>query len=66
MQVRISFRSEVVVEGDTIEQVCEKWQMMPLYSDEAYQHGIEFIEVDAVEDAETYKDLKHEFELYWC
>lgn len=62
MKVRISFRSEIVVEGDTIEQVREKWEMMPLYSDEAHHHGIEFVEIDSVEDANTYKDLRHEFE----
>ena len=62
MKVRISFRSDIVIEGDTMEQVHEKWEMMPLYSDEAHYHGIEFLEIDAVEDAETNHDLRHEFE----
>ena len=61
MKVRIAFRSDVVIEGDTIEEIREKWETMPLYSDEARNYGAGFLNVDTVEDADTYDDLKHEF-----
>ncbi len=62
MKVRIAFRSDIVIEGETMEQIREKWGDMPLYSEEARKSGVEFIEIDAVEEAETNHNLRHEFE----
>lgn len=44
-----------------MEQVRKEWESLPLYSDEAYSHGAGFLEIDAVEDAETFSDLMRKF-----
>ena len=57
MKVRITFRSEIVLEGNDLEDVANKWSGIPLFSDEATANGAEFIELVSVEDADTCKDL---------
>ena len=58
MEVRITFRSEVYIKGETLDEIRNKWQELPLYSGEALEDAsAEFIEVVSVEDAETYEDL---------
>lgn len=44
-----------------MDEVRDKWENMPLFSDEARQNGVEFLDIDAIEDANTYKDLSYEF-----
>ena len=65
MKVRIVFRSDIVIEGETMEQVVEKWQMMPLYSSEACHHNVNFQEIEVVEDANTYDDFMTQFNEYY-
>ena len=63
MVARITFRSEVYVEGDNIEDIARKWEGMELYSTEANKgmaSPIEFVELDKVED-EGYNDITSEF-----
>lgn len=56
-RVRITFRSEVVIEGNTLVEINEKWQNMPLFSNDAEKCGAEFIEVVSTEDADTYEEV---------
>ena len=57
MKVRITFTSEVVLEGKDINDVKYKWENLWLYSDEAKASHADFIEISNVEDANTNKDL---------
>lgn len=62
MQVRVTFTTEVFVEGDTMEEIKEKFEDLPIYSADALEeHGAEFIDVVSVEDEETNEDLLNEF-----
>lgn len=56
-RVRITFRSEVIIEGNTLNEINEKWQNLPLFSNDAEECGAEFIEVVSTEDAETYEEV---------
>ena len=59
--VRITFRSEITIEGDTLADVKKKFEEMTLYSGQAINNGANFIEVNSVEDANTLEDLSAEF-----
>ena len=61
MEVRITFRSEVYIEGDNLRDIKEKWESLPLYSQDAEKADADFIELISVEDADTHKNLKY----YW-
>ena len=62
MEVRITFRSEIVITGETLADCAKQWEQMELFSDEAKQHEACQIELVSVEDAETYKDIRLEFD----
>lgn len=57
MEVRITFRSEVYLEGKDLEEIKSKFEQMDLNNDS----GMEFVELVSVEDANTYEDLTHEY-----
>ena len=61
MEIRITFRSEVFIKGETLADCAKQWEQMKLFSDEANQHDACSIELVSVEDAETYKDLMSDF-----
>jgi len=62
MLARITFRSEVYVEGKTIAHIKKKFEQMDLYNKTAEKENeLGFIEINTVEDGETYDDLKE----YW-
>ena len=61
MEVRITFRSEIYIEGDNLKDIKEKWESIPLYSQDAEKADADFIELISVEDADTHKNLK----VYW-
>lgn len=61
MEVRITFRSEIFLEGKDMKEIVEKWENIRLFSGEAAAAGADFIEVDTVEDADTYDDVFDEF-----
>lgn len=62
MTVRITFRSEVYIKGDSLKEIIDKWVSLPLYSVEALsRHHAELVELESVEDAETFKDLIQEW-----
>ena len=57
MKVRITFRSEIVIEGENIDSIAAKWRSLPIFSPAAESCGAEFIEIDSVEDAETHQEI---------
>lgn len=60
-RVRIKFDADIVIEGEDMAEVVSNWLNLPLFTNEAVEHGVEFGEVFLVEDAETYDDLMGEF-----
>lgn len=62
-KVRITFRSEVYIEGEDMAEVKANWENLPLFSADALEYAYpEVLDVQTVEDAETYQDLKNEFD----
>lgn len=59
MEVRIKFDADLVITGETMAEVREKFESMPLWSQEAKDCGVEFSEIQLVEDAQTYDNLQH-------
>ena len=63
MVVRIKFSAEIYVGGDNMAEIKEKFEEVPLFSIDAIdKYGADFSEVMLVEDADTFKDLKNEFD----
>jgi hypothetical protein len=62
MEVRIKFDADIVITGDTMQEVREKFEGMELWSQDAKDCNVEFSEIQLVEDAETYNDLQHEYD----
>lgn len=64
MEVRITFRSEVFIKGDNLDEIKEKWEDMPLFSADALiEHNASFVELSSAErvDDDSYEDLSSEF-----
>lgn len=62
MEVRITFRSEVYIKGETLEEIKEKWEDMPIFCvDALMNHYANFVELESVEDADTCEDLMIDF-----
>ncbi len=62
MEVKITFRSEIYIQGENMKEVREKFEKLPLYSSDALLESYAaFCELESVEDAETSEDLKREF-----
>jgi hypothetical protein len=62
MDVRIKFDADLVISGETMQEVRSKFESMQLFSQEAKDSGVEFSEIQLVEDSETYDDLRHEYD----
>jgi hypothetical protein len=63
MEVRIKFSAEVYVKGEDMSEIKSKFEMLPLFSADALEdNSAEFGEILLVEDAETYKDLRKEYD----
>lgn len=61
VKVRIKFSADIVIEGETLSDVKENWERMPLWSKEALDSGVDFCEELLIEDAETYEDIENEW-----
>lgn len=61
MEVRFKFSADLVISGDSIAEIKEKWETMPLFSQDAEKCGVEYCETALIEDAETYEDLMNLF-----
>ena len=61
MRVRIAFRADVLIEGETMADVRKQWEEMELFSAEAEAADVCFLDTDCIEDADTYENLEDEF-----
>ena len=59
MKARIRFAMDICIEGDDMTDIRRQWEGTPL--DELCAKG-DFVEIETVEDAGTYKDLTEEFD----
>ena len=62
MKVRIKFDADIVLEGGNMKEIKSKWLSLPLFSNEALNHSVEFGEVILIEDGDSYEDLMNEFD----
>jgi hypothetical protein len=62
MDVRIKFDADLIISGETMQEVRSKFESMQLFSQEAKDSGVEFSEIQLVEDSDTYDDLRHEYD----
>jgi hypothetical protein len=60
--VRIKFSADIYIDGKTMEEIREKFESLPLWSDQAKVCSAECSEILLVEDAETYEDKRHEYD----
>lgn len=58
MSIRFTFRMEAYVEGETIEEIKEKYSEIICRQTE---NGADFVETVSVEDGDTYEDLWNKF-----
>lgn len=61
MEVRIKFSADVYIQGETLDEIRDKWTSMNLWSDEAVENGVSFDDHLLIENAETYEDVEYEF-----
>lgn len=59
MKLRITFRSEVYVEGKTMRDCIKQWAEMPLYHPD---NKCSLVELSSIEDADTYEDKMNEWD----
>ena len=64
MEVRIKFSADVYIQGETLDEIRDKWTSMNLWSDEAVENGVSFDDHLLIENAETYEDVEYEFWQY--
>ena len=62
MDVRIKFDADLIISGETMQEVRSKFESMQLFSQDAKDSGVEFSEIQLVEDSDTYDDLRHEYD----
>ena len=67
MKVRITFRSELYIEGKDLEEVIGKFEDMPLFSADALEEGhADYVELVSIDDEDTGDDLMQQYnELYY-
>lgn len=64
MKARITFRSEVFIEGKDIDEIRNKWENMQIFSSDAIDnYDADLVEVVSVEDADTYENIDLENEV---
>lgn len=62
MIARITFRSEIFIEGENLEEIARTWERMELFSEEANQCEACQLEVVSVEDeGNDYEDITSQF-----
>ena len=59
IEVRVTFRSEIYIKGKTMEEIKEKWEVLPLFSADALDHSADICELVTAErvDDGSYDDV---------
>ena len=61
MVVRFKFDADLYIEGEDMREIRNKFESIPLFSNEAIKCGVEFGELFLVEDGDTNEDLMKEY-----
>lgn len=62
MEVRVKFSADVVLKGNSLDEIKEKWESFPLFSADALEEGgAEYCEILSVEELPSYNDIIHEW-----
>ena len=63
MEVRITYRCEVYIKGESLGEIKEKFESMPLFPESNKDCPQEFVELNSVErvDDDSYTDLTSGF-----
>ena len=59
IEVRVTFRSEIYIKGKTMEEIKDKWEVLPLFSADALDHSADICEMVTAErvDDDSYDDV---------
>lgn len=52
-RVRIVFKSEIFIEGKTLNKIIEKFENMPLFSPDAEKCDVDFVDIVSIEDMDS-------------
>lgn len=64
MTVRITFRSEIFIEGKNLKEIRNKFENLPLYDIDFEDDKVsdyDYCELVSVEDADSNEDLENEY-----
>jgi len=64
MEVRFTYRAEIYVKGDTLEEIKEKWPALnldPISKDDECVTDFAYVELVSAENVENYDDLMSNF-----
>ena len=61
VKVRIKFDADLVIEAKNLTEARNKFEAMPLFSEDAKACGIEYGETLLIEDADTYEDISKDW-----
>lgn len=65
MKVRVTWRSEITIEGKDLDEVRNKWGGMDLFSRQAKEAGAEYVEIVSAEKCDNtgypQEDITSEF-----
>lgn len=62
MEVRVRFQADVYIEGDTLEEIKEKWEEMPIFCADALEdYGADISETISAMNTENWEDCTKEF-----
>ena len=63
MRVRITFRSEIIIEGKDLDDCVEQWDTMGyLFSEEAQSYNADYVELVSADNYDTGEELESYFD----
>ena len=64
MKIRVTYRCEVYIEGNSVEDCKSKFDKMPLFNPAAEIYSPSFVEISSAErvDDDSYTDVMNEFD----
>lgn len=64
MKIRVTYRCEVYIEGNNVEDCKAKFDKMPLFNDNAEIYNPSFVEISSAErvDDNSFEDVMNEFD----
>ena len=64
MIIRVTYRCEVYIEGDNVEECKSKFDRMPLFNSAAETYNPSFVEISSAErvDDDSFENVMNEFD----